>query len=60
MRYVAAYMLATLGGNQTPSVADVEKILGSVGIEVNAAQAQDLISKLEGKNVDSVLNHDDI
>lgn len=54
MRYVAAYMLATLGGNQNPSAADVEKILSSVGIEVNSAQVQDLIAKLEGKNVDAV------
>jgi len=54
MRYVAAYMLATLGGNQNPSVADVKKILGSVGIEVNEDQAQGLISKLDGKSVDSV------
>lgn len=35
MRYVAAYLLAGLGGNANPSAADIEKILSSVGIEVD-------------------------
>jgi large subunit ribosomal protein LP2 len=33
MRYVAAYLLAALGGKDNPSSADIEKILSSVGIE---------------------------
>ena len=38
MRYVAAYLLATLGGNASPSAADVKAILSSVGIEADAAK----------------------
>jgi large subunit ribosomal protein LP2 len=58
MRYVAAYLLATLGGNEQPSTADIKKILSSVGIETDAARAEDLIAKLSGKNIESVLiNH---
>ena len=34
MRYVAAYLLATLGGNNNPSKEDIVKILSSVGLEV--------------------------
>lgn len=33
MRYVAAYLLAALGGKETPSTGDIKKILDSVGIE---------------------------
>lgn len=33
MRYVAAYLLAVLGGNNNPSAKDIKNILGSVGIE---------------------------
>lgn len=33
MRYVAAYLLAVLGGNASPSAKDIKNILGSVGIE---------------------------
>lgn len=33
MRYVAAYLLAVLGGNTSPSTKDIKSILGSVGIE---------------------------
>jgi large subunit ribosomal protein LP2 len=54
MRHVAAYLLATLGGNETPSAADIKKILGAVGIEADEQQSQDLIAKLEGKAVESV------
>jgi len=36
MRYVAAYLLAVLGGNKTPSKADVTSILESVGLDVEA------------------------
>ena len=35
MRYVAAYLLATLGGKANPSKEDVQKILESVGLDVD-------------------------
>lgn len=35
MRYVAAYLLAVLGGNNNPSAKDIKSILGSVGIEAD-------------------------
>lgn len=35
MRYVAAYLLAALGGNTKPSASDIKAILGSVGIEAD-------------------------
>lgn len=35
MRYVAAYLLAVLGGNSSPSAKDIKNILGSVGIEAD-------------------------
>ena len=36
MRYVAAYLLATIGGNAAPSADDVKAILASVGIDADA------------------------
>ena len=35
MRYVAAYLLATLGGKANPSKDDIIKILESVGLDVD-------------------------
>ena len=29
MKYVAAYLLAVLGGNSNPTIKDIEKILGA-------------------------------
>lgn len=55
MRYVAAYMLAILGGNKAPSEADVKKILGSVGVEYNAEQSKKVVSELSGKDLEELI-----
>uniref|UniRef100_A0A6G4ZZG5 Large ribosomal subunit protein P2 n=1 Tax=Rhipicephalus microplus TaxID=6941 RepID=A0A6G4ZZG5_RHIMP len=55
MRYVAAYLLASMGGNKDPSAADIEKILGSVGIESDSERLKKVISELKGKTVDEVI-----
>ncbi|XP_064619689.1 large ribosomal subunit protein P2-like [Lineus longissimus] len=55
MRYVAAYLLAVLGGNDCPTKADLEKILGSVGIEAEAEKINKIISELKGKDVEEVM-----
>ena len=55
MRYVAAYLLAVLGGNENPKAADIEKILGSVGIDVDAEKLSKVISELKGKSINEVI-----
>ena len=57
MRYVAAYLLAVLGGNDNPSAADIEKILGSVGIDVDKERLSKVISELKGKDINEVSAH---
>ncbi|WP_411026553.1 60S acidic ribosomal protein P2, partial [Salmonella sp. s54395] len=55
MRYVAAYLLAALGGNASPSADDIKKILGSVGIEVEDEKLVRVISELKGKNLEALI-----
>ncbi|XP_030381513.1 60S acidic ribosomal protein P2 [Scaptodrosophila lebanonensis] len=55
MRYVAAYLLAVLGGQESPSNADLEKILSSVGIEVDGTRLTKVISELKGKSIDDLI-----
>jgi len=55
MKYIAAYLLATLGGKATPSAADVEKILSSVGIEAESERVEKLISELKGKSLEELI-----
>lgn len=55
MRYVAAYLLAVLGGKASPVAADIEKILGSVGIEADAEKLKKVISELSGKSIDELI-----
>jgi large subunit ribosomal protein LP2 len=55
MRYTAAYLLAVLGGNRSPDVADIAKILGSVGIECDEKRAQKVVDACKGRNVDEII-----
>ena len=49
MKYLAAYSLAVLGGNATPSVADVKKILEEIGAEVNEKTLKEVVESLKCK-----------
>lgn len=55
MRYAAAYALAVLGGNPSPDVAAIAKILGSVGIECNEHLAQKVIDACKGRHIDEII-----
>ena len=48
---VTVYLLAVLGGNQSPSVEDLKKILASVGAEADDDRFELLLSEVEGKDV---------
>jgi Ribosomal protein L12E/L44/L45/RPP1/RPP2 len=55
MRYVAAYLLAALGGKENPAQGDVEKILSSVGIESDAEKLKIVLKELNGKNLEEII-----
>ncbi len=55
MRIIAAYLMAVLGGKESPSKADVTKILDSVGITADEAQVDKLLAELAGKDLDQLI-----
>ena len=55
MRHVAAYLLAVLGGNESPSAADVKSILSSVGVEADKDNLARVIAALKGKSVPELI-----
>ena len=55
MRYVAAYLLAVLAGNQSPDAAAVEKILSSVGVKVEQANLTKVVNELKGKSIEELI-----
>ncbi|BFG00012.1 60S acidic ribosomal protein P2 [Drosophila madeirensis] len=55
MRYVAAYLLAVIGGKDAPANADIEKILSSVGIEVDTERLTKVIKELNGKSIEDLI-----
>lgn len=50
MKFVAAYLLAVLGGKQNPSAEDVNSILAAAGASTDEEKVKMLMSKMEGKN----------
>nr|CBN08621.1 ribosomal protein, large, P2 [Microcosmus squamiger] len=55
MRYVAAYLLAALGGNTSPSADDIKGILGSVGIDVDSEKLNIVMKELKGKDLEELI-----
>eukprot|EP00056_Hartaetosiga_gracilis_P008166 m.116763 g.116763 ORF g.116763 m.116763 type:complete len:113 (+) comp12861_c5_seq1:122-460(+) len=55
MRYVAAYLLAALGGNEKPSADDLKAILSSVGVNVDEEALNKVISQLAEKTLEEVI-----
>merc|ERR1711879_688460 len=55
MRIIAAYLLAVLGGNSSPSGSDIKKILESVGVEAEDEKIELLVGELSGKDVFQVI-----
>mmetsp|Transcript_142239 Transcript_142239/g.248006 ORF Transcript_142239/g.248006 Transcript_142239/m.248006 type:complete len:117 (+) Transcript_142239:100-450(+) len=55
LKYVAAYLMAVLAGNDSPSAEDIQKILESVEAEYDESIASELVSQLEGKTVHEVI-----
>ena len=56
MKYLAAYLLLTQGGNESPAAADIKKVIESVGIEADEARINELLSALEGKSLDQLIS----
>ena len=55
MKVVAAYLLAVLGGNPSPTADDIKKILGSVGADADEDRISLLLDNLEGKDITEVI-----
>merc|ERR1719161_2527135 len=55
MRYAAAYCMAYVAGKESPSAADVKKILTSIDAEVDDAAVDSLVSALKGKDIAEVI-----
>uniref|UniRef100_A0A803PPN9 Uncharacterized protein n=1 Tax=Cannabis sativa TaxID=3483 RepID=A0A803PPN9_CANSA len=55
MKIIAAYLLAVLGGNASPSAADLKAILSSVGIEAEDEKVNFLLTEVKGKDLTELI-----
>lgn len=55
MRYVAAYLLAVLGGKENPSLKDLEHIIQAVGIEADHEKIDKVISSMKGQSIEELV-----
>merc|ERR1712136_274409 len=51
MRYVAAYLLSALGGNESPTTGDIKTILESVGVGYDEERAELVFNQCKGKSI---------
>jgi large subunit ribosomal protein LP2 len=55
MKVVAAYLLAVLGGNPSPTADDLTEILASVGIDADETKLELLLSGVSGKDITELI-----
>ncbi|KAI5479186.1 60S acidic ribosomal protein p2 [Pseudohyphozyma bogoriensis] len=55
MKYIAAYLLLTLGGNASPSAADITSLLATVDITADSEQVEKVVAELSGKDVNELI-----
>ncbi|VDN97859.1 unnamed protein product [Rodentolepis nana] len=55
MRYLAAYLLAQMGGTSRPQEDDIKTILCSVGVEYENERVKKLIQDMHGKNINELM-----
>jgi large subunit ribosomal protein LP2 len=55
MKYIAAYLLAQLGGIADPTAEEVTAILETVGVSVNQTQLSAVIGKLKGQDTAALI-----
>ncbi|KAM0065374.1 putative ribosomal protein P2 [Helianthus debilis subsp. tardiflorus] len=55
MKVVAAYLLAMLGGNTSPSADDLKNILGSVGADADEDKIELLLKEVKGKDITELI-----
>ncbi|KAG6891537.1 hypothetical protein C0992_004395 [Termitomyces sp. T32_za158] len=55
MQNIAAYLLLQIGGNASPSAADIKKLLSVVGIEADGSRVDALIAELKDKTIDELI-----
>merc|ERR1712205_196736 len=57
-KVISAYMLAVLGGKASPSVADVNKVISSMDIEMSDEdnkRLEELVEELAGQDINEVM-----
>ncbi|KAL5604327.1 hypothetical protein BROUX41_002300 [Berkeleyomyces rouxiae] len=55
MKFLAAYLLLNLAGDESPSKEAIVKVLSSVGIESDDERLDKLLAELEGKTISELI-----
>ncbi|GJJ70526.1 large subunit ribosomal protein LP2 [Entomortierella parvispora] len=55
MKYLAAYLLLTIGGNTAPAASDISALLATVGVETESERVEALIAQLAGKDINELI-----
>ena len=56
MKHIAAYALLVLGGKETPTAADVEKLLKDAGVKAESEKIERMIAAFAGKSFNELVS----
>ena len=56
MKYIAAYLLLKSGGNDSPTAADVSKVLAAAGVDCDATTCASVVSGFDGKEISELMD----
>ena len=56
MKHIAAYALLVLGGNESPSAADVEKLLKEAGVKAESDDIAAMLAKFDGRKFNELVS----
>ncbi|CAN0923148.1 60S acidic ribosomal protein P2B [Linum grandiflorum] len=55
MKLIATYLLAVLGGNNSPTADDLKSILSSVGADIDDERIEFLLSQVRGRDITELI-----
>ncbi|OAF69965.1 60S acidic ribosomal protein P2 [Intoshia linei] len=56
MKYITATLLARMGGNDNPTIKDIEKIFSSIDAEFEPEVAKTVLNKMNSNNIETLIS----
>merc|ERR550537_2012757 len=55
MKYMGAYLMAVIGGKESPTEADIKTILEAAGCEIDKKMLKEVVTRMDGKQAHELI-----